>query len=223
MISIGKPIIEQKDNKIYLKAFISNDVEKREDWLWFATSAKYGKYFTAENADAFVVPMVLRAAKTNQDIKVESAMSERLFYHINDSVLTLVKRAYERKYGKRKKDRISLYCDNLVTTNYSPQSVGTGCSLGVDSFTELKKHVFDDSCPPSFKVTHITLFNAGAFGSEGDARGSFYKEVKNVESFSKEIGKPLVWIDSNVRDFFPEFSFNWCHTYLNMGIVQMFE
>ena len=219
MISIGKPVIEQKDDKIYFKAFVSNDTEKKNEWMWFATNVEYGQYFTEDHADAFVLPMILRAVKTQQDIKVDSSMSEKLYYHLNDSVFSLVNYAYEKKNGKRNGKKIKLYCDKLISTNCSPQAVGTGCSLGVDSFTELKKHVLSEDCPPSYKITHPTLFNAGAFGANEAARQSFYKEIQKTENFTKEIGLPLIWVDSNIREFFPEFSFNWCHTYLNMAIV----
>ena len=78
MISIGKPVIEQKDDKIYFKAFVTNDTEKKNEWMWFATNVEYGQYFTEDHADAFVLPMILRAVKTQQDIKVDSSMSEKL-------------------------------------------------------------------------------------------------------------------------------------------------
>ena len=74
---------------------------------------------------------------------------------------------------------------------------------------------------PSYKITHLTLFNAGAFGSkekEG-ARKSFFNEIERSKKFADKLGLPFVWVDSNIRSFFPEFSFDWSHTYLNMSVV----
>ena len=221
MIKIGKPIIENKDGRTTLKAFISNDVEGRNEWLWYTTDEKWGDYFCPEVADAFVLPMILRAVKTHQDIIVESSMSEKLFYNLNHSVLYAVTRAYEKKYGKQQEGDVKLECGNLVMDNYCPKGIGTGCSLGVDSFSVLKQHFFNGDCPSSYRITHLTLFNAGAFGSrdvEG-ARKSFYEEAKKIQTFADTINLPLVWVDSNTRSFFPELNFNWCASYLNMSIV----
>ncbi len=221
MIRIGKPIIEKEDGITTFKAFINNDVEGRNEWLWYTTDEKWGDYFCPEVADAFVLPMILRAVKTYQNIVVESSISEKLFYNLNDSVLYAVTKAYEKKYGKQTGEVVKIECNSLVSTNYKPMAIGTGCSLGVDSFAVLKHHLLSDDCPPSYRITHLTLFNAGAFGSrdvEG-ARKSFQKEVEKTRLFANSIGIPFVWVDSNTRSFFPELSFDWCHTYLNMGIV----
>lgn len=221
MIKIGYPEIERKDGKTTLKAFVINEVEGVNKWMWFSTDEENGKFFCPEVADAFLLPMILRAVKTHQNIIVESSMSEKLFYNLNDSVLYAVTKAYEAKYGNKTDNIVRVECDNLVSPNFNPNAVGTGCSLGVDSFAVLKHHLFSDDCPLSYKVTHLTLFNAGAFGSrdaEG-ARRSFEREIEQIKVFAKRINVSFVWVDSNVRSFFPELSFDWCHTFLNMGIV----
>ena len=225
MIRIENPRIEF-DNNGYaiLKSLIYNDSEwsgARE--LFYLSSIENGKYFCNEVADAFVLPMILRAVKTHQDIVVESGMSEKLFYNLNDSVLYAVSKAYEKKYGVHPlgKEVVRVKCEKLIPSTYNPTAVGTGCSLGVDSFAVLLQNLFSDDCPSSYRVTHLTLFNAGAFGSrdvEG-ARRSFRKEVERTKAFADKIRVPFVWVDSNTRSFFPELSFDWCHTYLNMGIV----
>lgn len=172
-------------------------------------------------ADAFVLPMLLPAVKSHQNIIVESSISEKLFYNLNDSVLYALTKAYEKKTGKHVDEPIRIECNNLVSTDFNPTAVGTGCSLGVDSFTVLRHHFFSDDCPQSYRITHLTLFNAGAFGSvdvEG-ARRSFNREVEKTKQFADSINLPFVWVDSNVRQLSQEPSFDVCHTFLNMGIV----
>ncbi len=222
MIRIGCPQIEIRDGKTYLKAFIQNDTENVNEWLWYATDEEYGKYFCQETSDAFVVPMILRAVITHQDIYVESGMSEKLFHNLNESVFHAVCKAYEKKSGEKHEDAVKIHCDNLISKGYeNGNSVGTGCSLGVDSFAVIKQYFLNNDCPPSYKITHLTLFNAGAFGSrdvEG-ARKSFYKESEKTKNFADQLNLPFVWVDSNARSFFPELNFNWSAAYLNMGIV----
>ena len=223
MIRIGKPVIENKGDLVVLKAFIINEAENDKNWLWYATSKEFGHFFCQETADSFVVPLILRAIKTHQDILVESEMSERLFYYLNNSVLFAVGKAYERRYGGRE-NRIQVFSEGLRSSSFAASAVGTGCSLGVDSFSVIKQHYFE-TVSNSFKITHLALFNAGAFGGTKNCnniesvRGSFFKEVERIQSFAKSINLPLVWVDSNVRWFYPEGDFNWNHTYLNMGIV----
>lgn len=221
MIRIGKPVIEKgRNDTVVFKSFIHNDLTGGE-WLWYETDVANGEYFTQEVTDAFVLPMLLPAVKSHQNIIVESSMSEKLFYNLNDSVLYAVSKAYEKKTGKHVDKPIKIECNNLVSTDFKPTAVGTGCSLGVDSFTVLKHHFFSDDCPQSYKITHLTLFNAGAFGSvdvEG-ARRSFKREVEKTKGFANSINLPFIWVDSNVRSLSKEPSFNVCHTFLNMGIV----
>ena len=222
MIRIGCPLLETRDGKTYLKAFIKNYIENVNEWLWYATDEEYGKYFCQETSDAFVVPMILRAVKTHQDIHVESGMSERLFHNLNESVFHALCKAYEKKSGVKHEDTVKIHCENLISKSYeNNNAVGTGCSLGVDSFAVIKQYFIDNDCPLSYKITHLTLFNAGAFGSrdvEG-ARKSFYKECGRIKNFADQLNLPFVWVDSNARSFFPELNFNWSVAYLNMGIV----
>ena len=226
MIKISKPIIEEIEDKVYLKAFIENEKEQVSKYLWYATSKENGKFFCDEVADAFVISMVLRAIKTQQDIIVDAPMSEKLYYNLNDSVLYAINKAFEKRNHKKKNITKSgwhksiIICKNLVNCDFKPSGVGTGCSLGVDSFTVLVHHFFNEDIPPSYRISHLTLFNAGAYGSiEEAASKSFYKEVERTKKFAGTIGLPLVWVDSNIQSFYPETSFDWNHTYLNMGIV----
>lgn len=223
MIRIGKPIIENQGDLIFLKALVVNEAEKDQSWLWYATSKEFGHYFCPETADSFVVPMILRAVKTHQDVFVESELSERLFYYLNNSVFFAVGKAYEKRYGGNYQPKV--IANKLRHVSFDGVHVGTGCSLGVDSFAVLKQYLFDNDVSESYKVTHLSLFNAGAFGGTKNCnnvegvRESFFREVGRVQSFAEQIGLPLVWVDSNVRWFYPEGDFNWCHAYLNMGIV----
>ena len=221
MIRIGAPVIDNQGDLVILKALVTNEAEGKEDWIWYATSKEYGRFFCPETADSFVVPMILRAIKTHQDIVVESEISERLFYNLNNSVFYALEKAGESQFGKGK---TRIIANKLRSEAFDGFAVGTGCSLGVDSFAVIKKYCFENDLSDGYKITHLTLFNAGAFGgtiysNKDGVRKSFFKEVGRVKSFAEQIGLPLVWVDSNVRWFYPESDFNWSCAYLNMGIV----
>lgn len=99
MIKINSPILENKDGKTFLKAFIENEKEGVSDWMWFASNEANGHYFCDEVADAFVLPMILRAIKTDQDIIVNAPMSARLLYNLNESVFYALSNKTVRKTG----------------------------------------------------------------------------------------------------------------------------
>ena len=221
MIRIGRPVIENRGDLIIFKALVTNDAESKKEWLWYATSEEYGIFFCPETADSFVVPMILRAVKTHQDILVESEVSEKLFYNLNNSVFYALEKAGELQFGK---GHTRIIANKLRSGAFNGAGVGTGCSLGVDSFAVIKKYYFGKEISDGYKITHLTLFNAGAYGGTqysniDDVRRSFFEEVNRTKSFANKIGLPLVWVDSNVRWFYPESDFNWSHTFLNMGIV----
>jgi hypothetical protein len=221
MIRIGKPVIENQGDLVILKALVTNEAECKKDWIWYATSKEYGDFFCPETADSFVVPMILRAVKTHQDILVESEISEKLFYNLNNSVFYALEKAGEFQFGK---GHIRIIANKLRSEPFNGACVGTGCSLGVDSFAVIKKYCLEKEVSEGYRITHLSLFNAGAFGGTKNSniegvRRSFFEEVKRIEAFANRIELPLVWVDSNVRWFYPESDFNWSHTYLNMGIV----
>ncbi len=224
MIKIGKPVIETYQDRVVLKAFIQDEGEQLNEWLWYAVEPEYGHYLCDEVADAFVLPMILPATRSHQDILVEGSMSERLLYNLQNSVLYAASRTtpYFKSYDINSQGYCPhIKCGNPVVVDYQGKGVGTGCSLGVDSFMVLLQHYLEPHCPAGYKLTHLTFFNVGAMGAEANeaVRESFKREGTKISSFAEQIGLPVVFGDSNVHLFYPEHDFNWSHTYRNMGMV----
>ena len=78
MIKIGKPIIEELGGAFYLSSIISSDKDNICEKIWYRTTAEWSKYLTDETADAFLLPMLLVALRTQEDIIVEAPVSEKL-------------------------------------------------------------------------------------------------------------------------------------------------
>lgn len=74
---------------------------------------------------------------------------------------------------------------------------------------------------PSYRLTHFACFNVGAFGTYNtdDTRNSFLRAVESTKAFAEKLNIPVVSVDSNVHEFYPELDFNWSHAFLNMGCV----
>ncbi len=197
MIKIEKPRIEKKlstDSNQGWAKLVSNVVDDQnplnED-LWFSTTENNSHFFCDEVCDAFVVAMLLPAVKSQQDIECD-CISEKLLYNLNCSVSYLLQKAW----GGR---RIKIIAKNVYNRNFVGGGVGTGCSLGVDSFSTILAHS-SENATPGYRITHLTYFNVGAFGSRNpkQAEKSYQNDLTKVKVFASEYGLPLITIESNL-------------------------
>lgn len=224
MIIIGCPSVERKNDAVFLRAHIINEAERISDDLWYSVEPEFGDYLSDVSSDAFVIPMLLRAAISNQTIKVEGCMSEMLYHNVNNALNCVLRFMMSgRQSLKHYPNMVS--CDSLSNDDFKGTGVGTGCSLGVDSFSVIKRYYLDKNNLPDYRLTHLCCFNVGAFGNDctKETRESFHEEVRRIKEFGKTIGLPVVAVDSNMHRFYPERDFNWCHTYKNMGCAMALQ
>lgn len=204
MIKIGKPIREEMGEAFYLSSIISSDKDNICEKIWYRTTAEWSKYLTDETADAFLLPMLLVALRTQEDISIEAPVSEKLYYNIKNNIL------YTLSIPLKVSHNVDVKCDSLVTLDFHPFAVGCGCSLGVDSFSAMIRHMSDD-CPKSFRITHLTNFNVGAYGNDFEKSEKYYQEaLPDVKKYAQEKEMPLVLLESNFGVFFEGENFNWC-------------
>lgn len=153
--------------------------------IWYRSEAQYGRYFVNETADAFVLPMLLLALKNQEDVEIQTPLSEKLYHNITNNIL------YTLAIPLKVKSNIKVSCAKLVNCNYGSSAVGCGCSLGVDSFSAMIRHTSED-CPKGFRITHLTNFNVGAYGNDFEpAHDYFEQSLTDVRAYCKEVKKPL--------------------------------
>lgn len=159
--------------------------------IWFETTEEYAKFYCDETCDAFVVAMLIPAVQTQQDIECD-CISEKLLYNLNNEVSFILQSAWKGR-------KIEIKAKKIVDTNYGGKGIGSGCSLGVDSFASILGHS-EPYCSPNYCLNYLTNFNVGAFGSTDLklARESWLNDLEKVKLFSDEYGLPLVTIDSNI-------------------------
>lgn len=204
MIRISKPRIELRGGVNYLYSTICSETEGVSHEVWYRTTDEWSQYLTDEVADAFVLPMLLVALRTRENIVVEAPISEKLYYNIRNNLL------YTLSIPLKVNHKLEVKCESLITPNYHPFAVGCGCSLGVDSFSAMIRHMYDD-CPDGFKITHLTNFNVGAYGNDFETAHTFYEEaLTDVRKYANEKQMPLVLLESNFGSFFEGVNFNWC-------------
>lgn len=204
MITIESPYLETHDDYIYVNSHIIDEALGIDTIVWYRTDKQYGQYLVEETADAFVLPMIIRAVENHEDMVVNAPMSEKLYYNITHNLL------YTLAVPLKVNSDVSVSCSRLVKTNFGGKAVGCGCSLGVDSFSAMIRHMSDD-CPEGFRITHLTNFNVGAYGNNFDQAHDFMEDsLSDVRDYAAMKQMPLVILESNFGVFFQGVNFNWC-------------
>lgn len=213
MIKIGKPYIkEMEDETVRLCSIVNYNGKNNE--IWYGVSRKYAQYLCFERADAFLLAFLPYAMAFKHDIKVEGALSERLYYQLHNYYLPAME-----KFSNYYKS-IKIKCDILDSTDFSSKAcgVGTGFSAGVDSFYTVLKHL--NNPEESFALTHLTFFKVGATGSFGGkkADNTFIHRINQFKSFADLVNLPFLTVDSNISEH-ACMSFNYIHTYRTISVV----
>ena len=182
--------ITESDGKATISARI--EYAGREELLWYSVDAKYGRFLTSEKLDGFVVALLPLAMRHREDMKIESAISEKLFYNLTSYYIPIVRAVMPSLRAVRLLPE-RLDCEE---TSSCDCGVATGFSGGVDSFAVLADHLFGD-VPPSFRITHLVFNNVGSSGSDA----LFHSRYSMLSGFPREMGLEFVEIDSNLRDF----------------------
>lgn len=187
MFTISQPVIETRDGKSRMTSSFSAPGLNKE--IFFETEEQFGQYLTHEVADAFVVAAMLPALVAGEDIEVPRVSSD-LAYHF-DTLSFLLSKVFDCP-------PIRLHAGEVVDPDFKPYAVGTGFSGGVDSFCTYIRHT-SDPCPESKRITHLALFNVGAYGNDyAHTSTAFHNDLKRARAFAEDVGKPLVPLDSNI-------------------------
>src|SRR5690606_7695740 len=146
------------------------------------------EYICLDNCDSFFVIFFLMALDHNLDLKLETPISRRLLFGIQNylmEALLIMKPEYKK---------INIFCETTDYFNPKVTAVGTSMSCGVDSFYSLYSNL-----KSSQPVTHLTIFNAGAFGNSGGekTRELFQTMINNASKVAQELNLPLIYVDSN--------------------------
>lgn len=185
-------------------------VGKKVDSLYFEVESNYSNYLSCDNYDAFVVSLIPYAVKHELDILVDGTISSQLFYQLNDYMLPMLCKSFNKKIIKIESDTNDI--------DYKSSGVGASISCGVDSFyTLLKNQEKKDS---KYDITHLTFFNAGSNGEYGgdNARKLFNERLKFIRNFCDTNDYKLVIVDTNINEFMM-MNHEKTHTFRTFGCV----
>lgn len=171
-------------------------IDGKTETLWMETGKEYAQYLTYERSDAFIVGMVNWAMREGHDISAETPMTESLYHQLTTYLIPGLVQGSPRM--KAIKINVPIATEPLPNAGF----VGTGITCGVDSLYSVATNESDQF--PSYKLTHLTLFNVGSHGEGEEAKRIYEERLQIARDFCKETGYPLVTLDSNLQDIIPQ-------------------
>lgn len=155
--------------------------------------------------------------KEGHDIIVDAPVSEKLYFNLIELIVPVLSRAFG--YKQIAIDCHKIECGLLKVDGKEPWAVGTGCSLGVDSFGCIlyytQKHI-----PENYRVNCLTYFNIGAHGNDtAKATASYEHDLPMIEEYAACKKLPLVTISSNIGLLYEGWNFDSCHNTRNIATV----
>lgn len=196
MIIIGEPkIVKSNKNKR-----LSCDIEingKRKN-IWLELDNRYSKFFIKDRCDAFLIAMLPIAMNNKKDIICQFPVSEELLHNLTVQLIPALLNFDKSLY----KTRISAEPNkHLVKPD---NAVGTYVSTSPGSIHTISRYIETPSKP--FKLTHLVKF-------DNDISQSSQKDY--VDYLSNEYRLPIININTNLQDEFPELLKNY-QIYYNM-------
>lgn len=208
---LDKKIIENKV-VISVKYIFANEV----NYLWYEFDRKYEKYLCLDRYDGFLIGLILLGMKSGQDVYINGALSEKLYYHITNSVIGLIKIIIpELKL-------IRIYPERLINTNYDNDKVGCGFSGGIDSFKCIQDHFFNPNIPKNYKIDYLVFNNCGSHGRGTRGRRLFNSRYELVKNTAEKIGLPIIKIDSNISDIIG-IKFEKINAFMNLSSILILQ
>ncbi|MGQ0502290.1 MAG: hypothetical protein ACT4P0_06740 [Panacagrimonas sp.] len=207
-MKISSPRISRTDSGCEYRVRVETADGQRA--LWYQVDSRWGESLSS-SCDAAAVALLIPAMARGEDLEVQGALSQRLFYHLSGPVQAMLKLVLPQLRCIRILAN-EVVCERLPTTGY----VASGFSAGVDSFAVLADHFYDPA-PPGFRLTHLLFNNVGSHGLGGE--GLFWQRHERTAKVAARIGLPLIAINSNQNEFYKGFTFQKTHTLRNVSVA----
>ncbi len=197
-IVIGKSYVKSNTSNTTASLITPFEIDGVSRDIIVTVAKEYRRFLCFERSDAVLIGCFKYAMVHGHDIKCEVPVTEELLYSLRHVLLPTFCRADKRNHSI-KIDAPS--APALITGN----GVGTGMSCGVDSFYSALSHIKTDC--PEHDITHLVLHNVGGIGESYRNAGRRYTSERlkeRAQNVAKEMGLPLIQLDSNFQDVLPQ-------------------
>lgn len=175
--------------------------------------------------DTPVVSLLVYAVQYDLSFYSEYPISEKLYYNLIKHVIP--------QMSISNKSKANLIQINMPLSKevFKGKWVGTGISMGVDSFATM--HEYMEECSlEDYKLTHLVHLKTGAhhgqlgYFDQQKEDELFLAENTKVKKFCKEYGYRLIVIESNLyavtcTEF--GYGFDTTHTFRNLGCILLLQ
>ena len=169
-----------------------DEVSNEKKSIFFETTEEYGEYIVSENYDAFLLAAILPAIVSGQNVTIKGSISDTAYVNYKTLIYLLCK-TFNRPI-------IEILPEKVESFVFNGREVGTGFSGGIDSFATYLNFTKEE-CPESYRITHLALFNVGAYGNEYEkTKAAFEKDLIRAKEFASLVNKPLVVLNSNITE-----------------------
>lgn len=198
---LSAPIIKKNDSKVTYSVQVSKS--KLPDLLWFEVDEKFGDYVSS-SLDAALVALIIPAMYNGEDIVLKGKVSEDLVFQLNHDLQTVL------LLFLPKLRRIQIYPEGFYDLVSDSSNVATGFSGGVDTFYTMAEHFYSNTVSEGYKVNHFFYNNVGAHGIAGQRL--WLQKFHHLKKLPEKLNVPIIGVNSNLQDFFPNFRFIDTHT-----------
>jgi hypothetical protein len=212
-MKISRPQLLQKGEDLFYSVRVSSSAG--EDTLWFSVKKEFAP-LVSEQADAALLSLLIPAMTLGEEIHIEGALSQKLFYSFSGPYQHILRKIIPSL------SFVKIYPTELDSFHREPDGVGMGFSAGIDSFCALADH-HDSDVSPGFGITHLLFNNVGSHGHGKRAESLFIERCSRVRQVASRVGLPLVVINSNMDQFYKGVCFQQTHTPRNASVALLLQ
>lgn len=177
-----------------------NGAEKE---IWFEFSKEYACNIEIELQDWLLLALLIPAMRDGLTLEFEGSISPILLHNALNDLQSIFTTQFTNLYSINVKAK-----GKKIQKKNSKRNIGIGFSAGIDSLSSLA--LLTDSI--DIKPTHLATLNVGAIGVGDEANTMLSKYAKRVDSICENEEFIALVIDSNIHDFYKDFTFQSTHT-----------
>jgi|GEM_PF-495036 len=207
-IRFSQPILKEQGDKVRMQVEVTIGGGEKEI-LYYEVAKEYEDYLCYERSDAFVIAALPWAIRAGYDIVCEAPVTEALLYHIQEDLLPILANYDSATHA------IKIIAP-IDADSIEGKEVGTGISLGVDSFYTIKAQL--ETKYDAFRLSQLLYTSSKGAPSESQIGHESEARQKEAQQAADLLNLPLVFIFTNARMIFP-LRHSRGNTYTNMSSV----
>lgn len=208
MLNLNAPKITFKGNYAFHSTDVLLNGKKRK--LWFKVKKEHADLLS-DTSDAAALALLIPAMFHKTDLYIDGVFSEKLYHNFITRLQIVLQKIIPQL------SPVKVFAKNLTNKNSNNyKGVATALSCGVDSFAVIADY-YKTELPKNYQITHFIFNNVGQHGDDNSLENSsklFEKRYFNNLKVANYLNLPLVYVDSNLDEYYREIDLNHRQTHL---------